>query len=190
MSRRFAAPRRGEDSPPGPELLGVVTSHGPFRESYKPCRKARGQAAATGRPLAADAALSAEGVRAALSSPASAAAVLQRALPSGGAEVVAVEGAAAIPGDEGRPGETEWPKPALPGAGQKPETTRVGGSWRPCEGNHSRRFFSSLAVTGPVATRDSCAGGEVPGNASVRARAGARWSGSGSGSGAGNGRVS
>src|SRR5438128_8449086 len=41
MSRRFA-PRRGADSSPGQELLGVITSHGPFRESYSPSRKSRG----------------------------------------------------------------------------------------------------------------------------------------------------
>jgi hypothetical protein len=29
MSRRFAVPRRGVRSPPGQELLGVATSHGP-----------------------------------------------------------------------------------------------------------------------------------------------------------------
>ena len=35
-------PGRGEDSPSGRELLGVITSHGPFRESYRPSRKSRG----------------------------------------------------------------------------------------------------------------------------------------------------
>ena len=29
-------PRRGVRSPPGRELLGVITSHGPSRESYRP----------------------------------------------------------------------------------------------------------------------------------------------------------
>jgi hypothetical protein len=36
LSRRSAAPRRGVDSPPGQELLGVISSHGPSRESYRP----------------------------------------------------------------------------------------------------------------------------------------------------------
>ncbi len=92
MSRRFTAPRRGVDSPPGPELLGVITSHGPSRESYRPSRKSRGSAEAFSTP-AAHAVLSAERMRAALSSPAGAPALLQRALPGGGAEMVAVEGA-------------------------------------------------------------------------------------------------
>jgi hypothetical protein len=126
LSRRFA-PRRGVDSPPGQELLGVITSHGPFRESYRSSRKSRGSAEAIAPP-AADAVLSAERMRAALSSPAGAPALLQRALPGGGAEMVAVEGAATIPGDGGGPTETERAKPALPGAGQKPETTRARGS--------------------------------------------------------------
>src|SRR5713226_6061844 len=66
---RFAAPWRGVGSPPGHELLGVITSHGPSRESYSPSRKSRGTAEAFSAP-AADAALSAQRVRTALSSPA------------------------------------------------------------------------------------------------------------------------
>src|ERR1035438_1188891 len=111
MSRRFAAPRRGVRSPAGQEPLGVVTSHGPYRESYQPGRKTTGRAAAVRTP-AADAALSAERLRGALSSSAGAPALLQRALPGGGAEVVAVEGAATIPGDEGGQAEAERAKPA------------------------------------------------------------------------------
>jgi hypothetical protein len=96
--------RPGEEtcSSPGPELLGVVTSHGPFRESYTASRKSRKSAEVIGPP-AAEAALSAEGMQAALSSSASPPALLQRALPGGGAAMVAVEGAATIPGDKGRP---------------------------------------------------------------------------------------
>ena len=109
-------PGRGEDSPSGRELLGVITSHGPFRESYSPSQKSRGgRAEAIGTP-AADAALSAEGMRAALSSPAGAPALLQRALPGGRAEMVTVEGATTLSGDGGGPTETERAKPALPGA--------------------------------------------------------------------------
>ena len=37
----------------------------------------------------------------------------------------AVEGAATIPENGGGPTETQWPKPALPGARAKPETTRA-----------------------------------------------------------------
>jgi hypothetical protein len=120
-------PRRGEYSPPGPELLGVVTSHGPSRESYRPSRKSRGSAEAIGPP-AAEAALSAQGLRAVFSSATGAPAVLQRGLSGGGAEMVAVEGAAEIPGDDVRQGETEGPKPVLPGAGAETGTTRTRGS--------------------------------------------------------------
>jgi len=50
-------------------------------------------------------------------------------------------------------------------------------------------FFSTMAATGPAATRDRCVRGEVPYNASARRSAGARWSASGNGSGAGNRRA-
>src|ERR1700685_1254284 len=127
MSRRFAAPRKGVGSPPGPELQGVITSHGPSRESYRSSRKSRGAAEAFSPP-AAHAVLSAEGMRAALSSLAGAPALLQPELPGGGAEMVAVEGAATIPGEGGGPTETEWSKSALPGPCQRPETSRAGAS--------------------------------------------------------------
>src|SRR6267143_6061057 len=89
------APERSR-SPPGQELLGVITSHGPSRESYSPSRKSRGSAE-TIAPSAADAALSAERVREALPSPAGAPALLQRRVPGSGPEMVAVEGAATLP---------------------------------------------------------------------------------------------
>ena len=120
-------PGRGVDSPSGRELLGVITSHGPFRESYRSPRKSRGSAEGIA-PLAAHAVLSTEGMRAALSSAAGEPTLLQRALPGSCAALVAVEGAATIPGDGGRPTETERPKPTLSGADQKPETTRARGS--------------------------------------------------------------
>ena len=69
--------------------------------------------------------MSAERMRVAISSKAGVPALLQRGMPEGGAEMVAVEGPATIPDDEGGQTETERPKPALPGAGQKPETTRA-----------------------------------------------------------------
>ena len=177
-------PRRGVCSPPGPELLGAVTSHGPFRESYRPSRKSRGSAEAIG-PATAEAAVSAEGVRGVVSSAAGAAAVLQRGLPGGGQEVVAAEGAGDLPGDHGGPAETEGPKPTLPGAGAEPENLRGTSSWRGREGNHHRRVFSSMAATGRGATRASRGSGEVPCSASARTPAGGPWSGCGSGSGAG-----
>src|ERR1700674_4956778 len=127
MSRRFA-PGGEVDSPPGQELLGVITSHGPSRESYRSSRKSRGWATEAIAPSAADARLSAEGMRAAFSSPTSAPALLQRGLPEGGAEMVALESPREISGDDGGPAETERAKPALPGARQKPETIKARGS--------------------------------------------------------------
>ncbi len=82
MSRRFTAPRRGVRFPSRADLLGVVTSHGPFRESYESSRKSRGSAEAIG-PQAKDAGLSAERMRAALSSAAGAPALLWSATISG-----------------------------------------------------------------------------------------------------------
>lgn len=38
--------------PPGQELQGVITSHGPFRESYRSSRKSRGSAEAFSTPAA------------------------------------------------------------------------------------------------------------------------------------------
>ena len=90
-------PGRGVDSPPGRELLGVITSHGPYRESYSPTRKSRGQSAEAIALPAEDASLSAQRMRTALSSPADAPALLQRTLPGVGAALVTVEGAATIP---------------------------------------------------------------------------------------------
>src|SRR5580692_1553734 len=127
MEPEVCAPERS-GSPPGQELLGVITSHGPSRECYTPSRKSRGWPAEAIAPPVAEAYLSAEGMRAALSSSASAPALLQRALPGICAAMVAVEGAATIPGDKGWPTETERARPALPGARQEPETTRARGS--------------------------------------------------------------
>jgi len=107
--------RPGEErrSPPGQELLGVVTSHGPSRESYTPAQKASCWPAET---QAAAAAMSAQRLRAAFSPAAIVPALLRRGLPEGGTQVVAVEGAATLPGIGGGPRETKRPKSALPGA--------------------------------------------------------------------------
>src|SRR5712692_4569741 len=118
------APERS-GSPPGQELLGVVTSHGPSRESYSLSPKSRGWPAEAPGTSAADAALSVEVMRGALPSPAGSPTLLQRALPGGSAEMVALESPREISGDDGGPTETERRKPTLPGAHQKPETTRA-----------------------------------------------------------------
>src|SRR5271169_3970569 len=127
MSRRFA-PWRGVDSPPGQELLGVITSHGPYRESYRSAQKASGWATDAIRASAAAAVLPAQRVQATFSSPSGGPALLQRGLPEGGAEMVAVEGPATIPKTGGGATETQRSKPALSRARQKPKNARVGSS--------------------------------------------------------------
>jgi hypothetical protein len=119
--------RPGEEtySPPGPELLGVVTSHGPSRESYTPSRKSSDWLAAASDIPVTDAPVSTQRLRAAFSSPASTPAVLQRGVPGSSAKMVAVEGPATLPADGSGPTEAEWSKPTLPGAHQKAETTRT-----------------------------------------------------------------
>ena len=176
------------DSPPGQELLGVITSHGPSRESYRSSRKSRGSAEAIAAS-AADAVLLAEGMRGALSSAASAPALLQRRVPGSGAGMVALEGAGKIPCDQGLQAATERSKPTLPGAREKPETARARGSSGGREGHHYRTFFSAMAATGLAAMRDSLRSDEVPYNASARTTAGKRWIVSGNGSSAGNRRA-
>ena len=119
-------PRRGVGSPPGPELLGVITSHGPSRESNRPSRKSSGAARAISAP-AAGTVLSAERMRSVLSAAAADPALLQRGVPEGGAEMVEMEGAAKIPGDEVRQSEADGSKPALPRARQEPQTNGARG---------------------------------------------------------------
>jgi len=185
LSRRFA-PRRGVGSPPGQELLGVITSHGPSRECYTPTRKSRGWPAEAIAPPAADASLSAERMRAALRSPAGAPALLQRRMPGSGAGMVALEGAGKISDDQGLQAATERSKPTLPGACEKPETTRARGSSRGREGHHYRTFFSTIRATGLAATWGSCVHDEVLYNASARTTADERGIASRNGSSAGN----
>src|SRR5436309_85973 len=108
--------RPGEecDSPPGQEFLGVVTSHGFYRESNTSSRKSRGWPSEAIAPTAADPPLPTERMRAAFSSSASAPTVLQRGVPGCGAAMVTVEGPGEIPDHPGRQAETERAKPALP----------------------------------------------------------------------------
>jgi hypothetical protein len=82
-------------------------------------------------------------MRAALSPTASARAVLQRPLPGGGAEMVAMEGPGEIPSHADGQTEAEWTRPALPGARPEPETTRERGR---CGGREviTRIFFRSF----------------------------------------------
>ena len=87
-------PRRGVGSPTGIELLGVITSHGPSRESYTSSRKSRTAAEAVGAPTACTA-LSAQRLQAAFSSRKTEPALLQHRVQEGGTEMVSVEGAAA-----------------------------------------------------------------------------------------------
>jgi hypothetical protein len=110
-------------------------------------------------------------------------------MPESGAEMVALEGAGKIPGDQGLQAATEGSKPTLPGAREKPESTRARGSSRGREGHRYRTFFSAIRATGLAATWGSCVHGEVLYNASARTTADERWSASRNGSSAGNGDV-
>lgn len=102
--------------------------------------------------------------------------------------MVAVEGAATIPGVEDGQAETERPEPVLPGAGPKPKTTRARGSWRDREGNHQRNIFSIIRATGQAATKDLYVSDDLLCSASARRSADVRWSASRSGSGTGKRR--
>lgn len=99
-------PRRRVDSSPGQELLGVITSHGPSRESYRPFRKSSGSAKAISPPAACTV-LSPQRLRAAFSSTDGEPALLQRGMPEGGAEMVEMESATAISSDEVRQTEAD-----------------------------------------------------------------------------------
>ena len=68
--------------------------------------------------------------------------------------MVTMEGATTLSGDDGRPTEAERAKPALPGAGPEPKTTRKRSRSGCREGNHSG-VFSTPVVTGLAATRRS-----------------------------------
>src|SRR5712691_3123896 len=135
----------------------------------------------------ADALLSAERMRTALSSPASGTALLQRPVRTSGAAMVAMEGPAELPGDRGRQRQTQRAEPALSRTSQKPSTSGTGrSSCGAREGNH-QRFFSNAVAIAPAATKDSFSSAARPTSASVRAHAGAPWNGSGNASGAGAG---
>ena len=145
------------DSPPGQELLGVITSHGPSRESYRPSRKSRGWPAEAIGPPAADAALSAERVRAALSSPAGAPALLQRECREAArkwsrwkAQQRYRETAA---GQQKRNGQSRRYRERVKSR-KPPEPEAVNEPARVITTEH---FFRAFAATGQAATRDSCA---------------------------------
>ena len=186
-SRRFAAPRRGAVFPSRAGASGSVTSHGPFRKSYKPFSKASGngiaaEEAAPGAP--ADAAVFAEGVRETLPPAARPPALLQPGMPGGSPSLVALEGPATLPGYGGGPAEAQPAKPALPGARPKPKTACARGRYGSREGHPSRIFFRA-PVTARVATWSLIGVGDHPCNGSARGSAGGLGSASGSGSGTG-----
>jgi len=106
---KMKMPCPGEDfhSPPEQELLGAITSHGPSRESYTPAKESSDWPTEAFVTSAAEPAVSAERLRPALSSAASAPALLQRRVPDGGAEMVEMEGAAEISGNEVGPSKAE-----------------------------------------------------------------------------------
>jgi hypothetical protein len=100
----------------------VSTSHGPYSKSYQPTGQASRHTATASAPL------SAEGLRAAISSAAGAPAVLQRGVSGRGATLVVLEGTATLSDHGGRPTEAQRAKPALPGAGPRTETAGAGSS--------------------------------------------------------------
>ena len=168
------------------ELLGAITSLGPSRECYKSFRKSRGwPAEAPSAPPAAPT-MPAQRMRAALSAPTGGTAVLQRAVPEGGAGLVAVEGPGDVSGHGGGQTEAQAAEPALPGARQEPKSANRRSRCRCREGNLSE-VFSMSVVTGLAATRSSRASGARHRNTSARTRAGVRWSAS-SGNASGTGK--
>jgi hypothetical protein len=104
-------------------------------------------------------------------------------MPASGAALVAVEGAAELPGNGKGQRKTQRAKPALSRACQKAAGTRATGRR---EGNH-QRFFSISVATGPVAMKDSRTSRDRRCGASVQTRAGAPWNASGNANGAGAG---
>ena len=129
------------DSPPGPELLGAFTSHGPSRESYTPCRKARGRRAERPARRPQSPAVLAEGMRAALSSRTRAAALLQRGVPGGGAGVVGVEGPAGVPGHGGGQSRSGTGKAGATGSASKSENRQRKRRFQRPRGSSLGSFF-------------------------------------------------
>jgi hypothetical protein len=188
ISRRAGCSQRpGEDCRPlrGMSFLGAITSHGPSRESYTPSRKSRAsQAEAIGSPTP-DTKVFAQRMRETFSSPASAPALLQRAMPGSGPGMVAMESSAELQGHSGGEKKTERAKLPLPRTCQKPEGGSAGtDSRRDREGNHSG-FFSTTAATAPAAMRGSFVSHARPCSDSVHTNAGAPWNAFGSGNGMG-----
>jgi hypothetical protein len=166
-------------------FLGAITSHGPSRESYTSGRKSSASTAEATGPATAHPTVSAQGMRAPFSSPASSPALLQRAVPDSGAGVVALEGAAKIPRHGGRERKTQRAKLPVPRARPKAQATTAGTSGcRAGEGNHSR-VFSTLVATAPAAMKSSAANRDRHCRDSAPTSAGTPWNAFGSGSGVG-----
>src|SRR5438876_484268 len=123
MSRRSAAPRRGVVFPSRAGASGshhlpwALTRMLPTQAGKREVRRRKDATPAE------NAALSAERMRAAVSSAAGATTLLQQPVPASGAEVVTVEGPAELSGDLGGQRQTQRAKPALSRARQKPEAT-------------------------------------------------------------------
>jgi len=71
-----------------------------------------------------------------VSSATSTAALLQRAVPEGGAGVVTMESTGELSGHGGGQTEAQRAKPTLPGARQEPKITSRGSRFGRREGNH------------------------------------------------------
>jgi len=81
----------------------------------------------TTTPTTPEAALSAERMRTALSSSSGEPTLLQRDVSESGPQMVSLESAAAIPGDEVRESQADRSEPTLSRAYQNPQITRTGG---------------------------------------------------------------
>src|SRR6516162_11612223 len=94
--------------PSGARAFREPHSRGPCRGFYTLRPRPGTRRAETPGPPAADARLSAERLRPAVSSCCSAPALLRPTVPASGAAMVAVEGAAELPGDGGGQRKTQW----------------------------------------------------------------------------------
>jgi hypothetical protein len=186
VEAEVAAPRRGVGPSPGQELLGVITSHGPIRESYTPIGKATGARVEPGGPPAARPVLFTERMRAALFPETCAAAVLQCAVSAGGTGLVSVEGPAEVSDHGAGQAEAKPAKPAIPETRQAAPIAREKGCCGGREGHHYK-VFSMARAAGLAAMSASSVRDGHRCNVFARTRANVRWSASGNENDAGEG---
>ena len=163
---------------------GSHHSHGPFRESYTSGGKASTRRRETSDAAVTHTAVSAERLPAAFSPAPGAPALLQRALPASGTEMVTLEGTAKLPHNGSGKTKAQRTEPPLSRARPTPGSTAGTTGRRTREGNH-QTFFSDTAATVPAAMKASFCNRARRSSASVPVPAGAPWSGSGNANHAG-----